>query len=225
MTRVVVLRPEPAAGATAERLRDLGFRPVLLPLFEIEPVAWTAPDPVAFDALLLTSANAIRMGGEQLSRFRGLPVHAVGEATADAAREAGFDVASRGDGGIDRLLESLGPDLRLLHLCGEDRREPRAASQSITRVIVYRSKELPEVDVRQGQDAVVLVHSPRAGHRFAELVGQANVDRRTIRIAAISSAAADAAGGGWADVEAAQNPTEDVLLALAARLCNKPPPQ
>ena len=105
MRPLLVLRPEPGASATAERARKLGLDPVLLPLFEVEPIEWAAPDPSTFDALLLTSANTIRMGGNQLERLRGLPVHAVGQATADAAHEAGFDVATSGDAGIERLLD------------------------------------------------------------------------------------------------------------------------
>src|SRR4051794_25280604 len=104
MRRLVVLRPEPGASATAERARMLGLEPVMVPLFEVEPVAWQAPDAARFDALLLTSANAVRMGGEELSKLRRLPVHAVGEATARSALDAGFDVASLGDAGVDRLL-------------------------------------------------------------------------------------------------------------------------
>ena len=51
-----------------------------------------------------------------LQELRGLKVYAVGEATADAARDAGFDIAATGDAGVDRLLGSIEPDLKLLHL-------------------------------------------------------------------------------------------------------------
>jgi uroporphyrinogen-III synthase len=66
-------------------------------------------------------------------------------------------------------------------------------------------------------DSVALIHSPRAGRRFAELVD----DRSRLAIAAISRDAADAVGGGWFSVEATDTPSDDALLALAARLCNK----
>jgi uroporphyrinogen-III synthase len=65
---------------------------------------------------------------------------------------------------------------------------------------------------------VLLIHSPRAGARVAEL----DLDRGSIALAAISPAAAGAAGEGWAAVEAAEEPTDDALLALAKRLCNNP---
>ena len=45
MRRLLVLRPEPGASATVERARALGLDAVAMPLFEVEPVAWDAPDP------------------------------------------------------------------------------------------------------------------------------------------------------------------------------------
>jgi len=221
MRRVLVLRPEPGASATVEKARRKGLDAIAIPLFEIEPVAWQAPDPGGFDALLLTSANAVRMGGDELMKLRGLPVHAVGEATAEAARGAGFDIAAVGDGGVDRLLDSLDPDLRLLHLCGEDRRDPLKAPQSIAPVTVYRAMAIDRPDMSGAIGAVALVHSPRAARRLAELVD----GRGSIAIAAISPAAAEAAGSGWQQVQSADAPNDEALLALAARLCNKPAPQ
>ena len=104
MRRLIVLRPEPGASATVERARALGLDAVAIPLFRIEPIAWTAPDAGQFEGLLLTSARGVRHGGDQLERLRGLPVYVVGEATAEVARAAGFDIASQGEAGVDRLL-------------------------------------------------------------------------------------------------------------------------
>jgi uroporphyrinogen-III synthase len=221
MTRVLVLRPEPGASATVARARELGLDAIAVPLFRIEPVDWEAPEPGGFDGLLLTSANAVRFGGEQLQRLRGLKTHAVGEATADEAREAGFDIATTGDSGVDGLLGSIEPGLRLLHLCGEDRREPDRPSQQITPVVVYRSPQIEHPDLSAIAGRVALIHSPRAGRRFAELVK----DRQSIAIAAISSGAAQAVGNGWTAVETAEQPNDDALLALAARLCNNSRPE
>lgn len=221
MRRLLVLRPEPGASATASRAREMGLDAVAVPLFAIEPVDWSAPEAGRFDALLLTSANALRCAGDQLADLRGLPVHAVGEATAEAARAAGFDIASAGDSGVDRLLGSIDPDLRLLHLCGEDRRAPRNPRQAIAEVVVYRSKPIETPDLSVAPGSVALVHSPRAGVRLAALVKR----RQSTLIAAISAAAAEAAGDGWLAVEVADRPSDDALLALAARLCNKLPPK
>jgi uroporphyrinogen-III synthase len=221
MSRVLVLRPEPGASATVKQARDLGLDAIAIPLFEIERVEWHAPVPSGFDGLLLTSANAVRHGGDELQALRGLSVYTVGEATAEAAREAGFDIAATGDAGVDRLLGSLEPDLKLLHLCGADRREPDGAPQEITRVTVYRAMPVEPPDFAAAQGSIALVHSPLAGRRFAELV----TDRAEISIAAISKATAEAVGEGWRTLETAGQPTDAALLALAARLCNNSAPQ
>jgi uroporphyrinogen-III synthase len=218
MRRVLALRPQPGASATVERASELGLDVVAIPLFEIEVVGWTAPDPGAFDGLLLTSANAVRHAGEELKRLATLPVYAVGETTAQSAREAGLHVATTGDGGVDQLLGSIAPGLNLLHLCGEDRREPQQGGQDIVSLPVYRARPIDGPDLSTAQGSIALVHSPRAGRRFAELVS----DRAGIAVAAISPAAAESVGGGWEAVESASEPTDDALLALAARLCNKP---
>ena len=86
MKRVLVLRPEPGASATVKRAKERGLDALAIPLFEVRPVDWDVPDAGSFDGLLLTSANAVRHSGEQLKELRGLPVHAVGAATAAAAR-------------------------------------------------------------------------------------------------------------------------------------------
>ena len=43
MRPLVILRPEPAATASAEQARAMGLEVVKIPLFEVVPVAWTAP--------------------------------------------------------------------------------------------------------------------------------------------------------------------------------------
>lgn len=217
----MVLRPEPGANSTAARARERGLDAVAAPLFKIEPVSWRAPEVGGFDGLLLTSANAVRSAGAQLENFLSLPVYAVGELTSKAAQERGFAIAAVGNCGIDRLIDSIPRDLRLLHLGGEDRRDPLEDRAGIVVIPIYRSREVEQPDLRLANGAVVLIHSPRAGRRFAELTK----DRGDIFLAAISPAAAKAAGTGWGALEVAGEPSDDALLALAARLCDKPVPK
>lgn len=218
MSRLLILRPEPGATATLEKARALGLDATAIPLFEIQPIDWDAAEPGNFNGILLTSANAVRSGGEKLKAYRGLQAYAVGEATADAARKAGFGIGSVGSAGVDRLLGSIDAELKLLHPCGEDRHPPDQPKQRITSVPVYRAGALPDPKLGDLCGTVVLAYSPRAAARLAELVK----DRSKTRVAAISDAAADALGPGWARVQVADEPTDDALLALAARLCNTP---
>lgn len=214
MRPLVILRPEPAASRTAERARAMGLEVRILPLFALEPLPWSAPDPADFDGLVLTSANAVRLGGDQLGRLVSLPVHAVGAATAAAARDAGFAVASIGAGGVRNLDLPRG---RLLHLAGRDH-QPVGAALTIC---IYDAQAIacPE-GVDELRDCVVAVHSPRAGRRLAELAAS----RGSIAVAAISPAAAEACAAGWRGVHIAPQPTDAALLALAASLCERRSP-
>ena len=220
MRRVLVLRPEPGASATVRRARERGLDAAAAPLFTIEAIPWKAPNPGDFDALLLTSANAVRSAGAQLEKFLSLPVYAVGEMTSQAAKERGFAIAATGNWGVDRLIDCIPPNLKLLHLGGEDRRGPSDQAE-IAVIPVYRASKVERPDLSFAKGAIMLIHSPRAGRRLAELMK----DRSDILIAAISPAAAEAAGTGWEAVEAAREPSDDALLALAARLCNIPVPK
>lgn len=213
MKALIIVRPEPGASATAAQARAMGLKARLMPLFEIVPLQWTAPDPDRFDAILMTSANAVRHGGAELAKLKHLPVLAVGAATGGAARAAGFTVAAIGEGGSSQM--DLPAGQRLLHLAGSDH-VPTGAALTIS---VYVARAIPKPAGLGGlEDSVVAVHSPRAGRRLGELV----TSRSRVAIAAISPAAAEACGAGWERVQAAPQPTDPALLALAARLCESP---
>lgn len=210
MRKLIILRPEPAATESVTKASEMGLDAVAIPLFAVEPVAWDPVDPARYAGIVATSANAFRHGGENLALLRTLPVYAVGEATAAAARSAGFTVATTGEGGREGLRAPSGP---LLHLAGHDH---LPVGRGVEAVAVYSSRAIdppPALDSLDG--AVVAVHSPRAGRRLAELVE----DRAEIAVAAISPNAAEACGEGWENVTAAGAPREAELLALASELC------
>ena len=216
---IAVLRPEPGNRITAAAIEGRGRTAIRLPLFETRPLAWDVPDPGDFDALILTSANAVRLAGEGMSSLRGLPVHAVGEATASAARRAHFDVVAVGGAGAAALVsqaEAAGVR-RALHLAGQER-TLHAGSIVAAVLPVYASEILPisAADVAALAGCVALVQSARAGARLAELVP----DRGTVRLAAVSEAAAAGAGPGWAVTAFAARPETEALLDLAVALAD-----
>jgi uroporphyrinogen-III synthase len=100
----------------------MGREAVVAPIFQVREVSWEAPNPVEVDAIMLTSANAPRLAGRQVEPFTGLPCFAVGEATAEAAREAGFSEVHAGPSDGAALLTLLAERgmRRALHLCGRD---------------------------------------------------------------------------------------------------------
>lgn len=211
--RLIVLRPEPGNAATCAAIRAGGGEAVALPLFEVRPVAWTAPDPAAFDALALTSANAARHAGPQLALYAGLPVVVVGAATARAAAAAGLRVTATGAGDAGELLALLARlgRTRPLHLTGREHR-PLGIGGAVA---VYASEPIVPDRVEVLAGATALVHSARAGARLSALVDAAGVDRASVALAAISPAARAAAGDGWAVAATATEPRDDALIATA----------
>jgi uroporphyrinogen-III synthase len=213
---VAVLRPEPANGATAAVLEAAGVPVLRMPLFFVRPIAWVPPDPAGFDALLLTSANAVRHAGPGLAKLRALPVHAVGAATAAAARAAGLTVVATDTGGAAALVAAArDAGVGRALLLGGRERMLGAGGIVAQAVTVYASEPLALADDALASLAgtVALVQSARAGARLAALL---NPDRRaTITLAAISPAAAGAAGAGWRQVAIAERPAALIDLARA----------
>jgi uroporphyrinogen-III synthase len=216
---LAVLRPEPGNAATAARIAARGLTAIRLPLFEVAPLAWVAPDPAGHDALILTSANTIRHGGTELAKVLNLPVFAVGATTAEAAIAAGFRVVAVGQTDAATLLAQAGAAgvTRALYLGGRDRMI--AAGGIVTAALsVYASALMPiRADhIASLRDQIVLLHSVRAARAFRDLAG----DRARYRIAALSPAILAAAGTGWAGAIAAATPTDDDLLAAAGTLAD-----
>jgi uroporphyrinogen-III synthase len=103
--RVLVTRAVQQAGKLSDGLKALGAIPVEVPVLEIRPPNSFEPLDAAlrkldrFDWLILTSMNTVQtvaarctMLGLDVSEIKLLSVAAVGSATSEAARKAGFRV-------------------------------------------------------------------------------------------------------------------------------------
>ena len=223
---LLILRPEPGASMTAKRAFDDGWKPVVSPIFRIEPISWAPTPPDNYDALFVTSANAVRQAGKAISRYATMPAYAVGSATARALKAAGFTDIRTGRGDAAVMLEAAAENGvgRALHLAGEDYRDVGHDAIAVERRIVYRSAAIDGFGakaltaLREG-DATVLLHSGRAAGHFARLCDAARISRGRVNIAALAPAVLDAAGPGWRGAIAAAKPDDAALLAAAARLC------
>ena len=220
---LLVTRADPGGARTVARARAMGLDAHHLPLFAARPLPWRAPDPAGFDALLLTSAQAARLGGGELATLAALPVYAVGAVTAAAAEAAGLHVAAVGDADGQQLLDAMtsAKIRRILWLSGRDRSalDPRGAA--MVALACYAVDPVPppaEWDRLIARPAVLSVHSARGAARLADLAGAA---RGHLALAAIGPTAAAAAGKGWRDVAVAARPEDAALLAQARFLCHK----
>jgi uroporphyrinogen-III synthase len=218
---IAVLRPEPGNRVTAAAIEARGRTAIRMPLFEVRPVPWQPPAAEEFDALLLTSGNALRHGGPGLSALDRLPVYAVGKATADAALRRGFHVACVGDEDAASLLvraEAAGVR-HALHLAGRDRTvEQGGIVASI--IPVYASERRTPADVARLAGSIVLVQSARSGAWLGELIDAQGLDRSRIALVGVSSRAGTAAGSGWEQVVVPKLKTSEALIDTAIALAD-----
>lgn len=103
--RVLVTRAAHQAGKLSDGLRALGAEPVEVPVLEIRPPASYDPLDAAlrriniYDWLILTSANTVQVISERAGAFgivfseEAPQIAAIGNATAEAARQAGLKVS------------------------------------------------------------------------------------------------------------------------------------
>ncbi|TLX05608.1 uroporphyrinogen-III synthase [Rhizobium sp. MHM7A] len=128
--RVLVTRPAHSATRTAQRLRDMGHEPLLLPLRRPQHDSAAASNALetTSGAIAVTSAEAVRVMsalGEKLRPHLVRPLFAVGEITAEEARRLGFRsvAASSGNGRDLADLAAAEAADELLYLAGMPRAE------------------------------------------------------------------------------------------------------
>jgi uroporphyrinogen-III synthase len=218
---IAVLRPEPGNRVTAAAIEARGRIAIRMPLFEVHPEPWVLGQAEEFDALILTSANAIRHGGPGLAALNRLPVYAVGAPTAEAARRAGFDVVCVGTDGAEALVAKAGAAgiCRALHLAGRER-TLEAGGIVAQMITVYASEPLEPRDAARLAGSVALVQSARAGARLAEIVDAAGLTRGGIALVAVSARAAEAAGGGWEQLVVPPDVGSEALIDAAIALAD-----
>lgn len=229
--RVLVTRPQPDGGDTAEKLAVRGHEAVLAPLLEIHPEPGATVDPDDAQAVLVTSANGARALAAAIES-RDIPVFAVGASTAASAREAGFLRIESADGDVVALADLVCARLdpkhgRLLHVAGSATAGDLSSRLSaegfdITRTVLYRAekaKNLPESTVlalKQGQIDAITLFSPRTAAGFVELAIAAGLEDacRSIHAICLSRAVAEnLAPLAFLSVRVAQNPDQEHLFA------------
>lgn len=234
--RALVTRPREESETLAAALAARGIGAFIEPLMQVHYRDAAAPDLAGVQAVLCTSANGVRALA-RVSRERGLPLFAVGEATASRARAQGFtNVASASGIGADlvRLVAArLRPqDGRLLHVAGsvvagDLAGSLRAQGFAIERSVLYEARPIAALSpaavqaLHSGALDFVLFFSPRTAAVFARLAGIAGAAECCRTITALSiSAAADAALGDlpWHDRVIAEKPNQPALLAALDRL-------
>ncbi|MGA3400248.1 MAG: uroporphyrinogen-III synthase [Acetobacteraceae bacterium] len=227
---VLITRPQPGAGETAARVASLGFAPILVPVIRIEPTLTHLPAAASLAAVLVTSGNAV----DALPlAYRATRMVAVGDATAERARAAGFTQVLSAAGDAEALAlyvtrhQSPKDGTLLLasgHLQGKALATAlRQAGYRVARRVVYAA--LPARDLtpgaivalRAGGVRAALFFSAETARQFVRLVQRAGLAETLTGVDAISigrPAAVALEELPWRDVRVAARPTQDEMLAL-----------
>ncbi len=228
--RLLLTRPEPDASRSAAALRQRGHAVVLAPLTRMEPLA--AELAGAFDAVLVTSANAARAiaAHARANELRARPLFAVGARSAQAGRDAGFANVISADGALADLVRLVATHVRggarLLYLAGEDRAGDLAGDLGrhgivVETAVIYRAaaaEALPtEVIAAIGALDGVLHYSRRSAEtllRLAERAGVLGPLRGLAHYCLSEEVARPLRDAAVARLSVAARPTENELFRL-----------
>ncbi|MBP1858484.1 uroporphyrinogen-III synthase [Rhizobium herbae] len=234
--RILVTRPQPSAAATAARLEALGHEAIVLPMMEAVHQPQAAIEALAspHSDIAVTSAEAIRalaMIGDRLTPHLQTRVFCVGRATADAARQVGFQSVITGPGtgsGLAHLIAetSTGLGQGLAYLAGLPRTPAfeaalRDAGIACRVADVYRMSPIahaPEAieDLFESRRPdTVLFYSHETARHFFDLVAPKKIaEFQNIRLLCLSDHVAAAVPYGIGKVSVAAAPNEASLFAL-----------
>ncbi len=239
---ILVTRPHPDGETTAAGLRARGYEVLLAPVLKFEPVAFRDDPETDYSAVIVTSANAVRAAAPQLkdSRLLKLPLFAVGERTASAARDAGFGkvIVAGGDAAMLRDCVLAGVRSRrlkkgstLLYLAGADLSRDLAGELgahgfSVVTQTTYRMAPIAGLP-REVCDSfanheieAVLHYSRRSARAFLDATRAEGVEISALAIpqCCLSETVADALReAGAAQVMVAASPDENALFDALER--------
>jgi len=225
-------RPHDDGAPLTALLEARGHSVTAAPLLNIE---YRTPDDLDLDGvvgLLATSANGLRAFAQASTR-RDLAVYAVGDATARAAAEAGFDDVRSASGDVDALAALVIANLEpeggtLLHaagtrLAGDLGVRLEQAGFIVRRAVLYsadKAAELPKAardGLPSGDIDSVVLFSPRTARQFATLVADAGLEMNlgAADVFCLSPAVAEQAEVlNWRKIHIAEMPTQEALLKL-----------
>ena len=224
MVRVLITRPEPGAARTLKLLVKQGIEATSIPLTEIHPMPFECPVG-DFDALIITSQNAIRHGASLLEKFMAKPVFAVGKRTTEYLQRHTISAWAET---ADELLPKITaqPPRHILYVCGQTRRPElelglKAAAIQIEAVEVYSAapaKNAPEKlraffesqKTAQG-DFIVLFHAPSAVDAFISALKDHNLPETTKFLCLSATIAAHLPLVWQSRVSISENPDEAAM--------------
>ncbi len=208
MRRVLITRPIDDAAPLIEALRARAVDAMVEPLMTIQSTDEPLPPLDGLQGLLFTSANGVRAFAARTDR-RDLRAYAVGEATAAAARRAGFTEVDVAGGDSDALAQLVIAEAdpaggKLIHVAGTQiagnlSEQLSTAGFTVERAVLYDalsahslSPETVEALTSARLDSVMLF-SPRSAEIFMTLADASDLGTGLSAVSAVclSQAVAD----------------------------------
>lgn len=227
---ILVTRPADGAVETARRLVDLGWRPVLAPMLRVAPTEAQLPDLATIQAVLVTSARTIQALPEA---WRGLPLLAVGDATAERARLAGFAQVESASADATALaaltIRRCDPTKGELLIAGAAGQGQKLADQltaagfAVRLHPAYEARPAPDLpdhvqfDLAGNRIFAGLFFSPATARAFVAAFMRACLLEIVLTVEALAiseETAAPLAPLPWRRIRVAKRPNQDELLAL-----------
>lgn len=226
---LLVTRPEADASATAQRLEAMGHSVTVEPLLTIvlaDPPG-DLPEPAG---LIVTSRNGVRalQTWRQAADWHDVPLFAVGAATGEEARSAGFRKVTAGEGEGSGLVSIIGGALpagrgpviyaAARDLSGNLAEELEVAGFDLQMVEAYRAERAEALSpallaaLAAGSIDGALFYSRRTARTFRDLIADRPV--RLAHVFVLSEPVAQPLKDIGATVHVAPAPDEASLLAL-----------
>ena len=224
--KIIITRPQQDAGPLSEKIIALGHQPMVLPLLKIVARAGIQIPIRSYQAICLTSANAVRVLND-VTAIKSIPLFAVGPQSLRMAIGKGFTKVEAQGGDVvglhnyisDQLQAKNGP---LLYLSGSETSGDlegrlRQSGFEVERVITYdavpASLSGHEEQIKTA-NAVVL-YSPRSAKLWVQQIENLSfgMSAQTIKHICLSANVAANLPQSWPRAIAAA-PNEPSLLAL-----------
>jgi uroporphyrinogen-III synthase len=232
--RLLLTRSEPEAAETAAELRARGHEVIVEPMLEIvfEPMPEALPPP---SGLIVSSKNGVRAlaSWPDAKKWHALPLFAVGDETAEAAREEGFRDVRSASGTSEELAKLVKRDFPpakglLLYVAAAERTPTlelrlSEAGYDLATAVAYRARPAaalrPETAEAIGSGSVqgIVLFSRRAAEALRELLPRTGLRLavRDMDVFALSEKTAGGFGGVAArSIKIAPHADAESLLRL-----------
>ena len=226
---ILITRPLIDSEDLMGKLFSLGHKIIHIPTLKISPVKTELIDMNQYDALIFTSANAIR-NLKVLNKEKNKLCFCVGSITEKIARQLGYHNTLSAGGTVNALKNlilnsnQINEKSKIAYFCGDNitydlDSELKREGLNISKVINYKSEKITDLNnqnkeiITNHSPDIIFIYSMRSGESFMEIVRNHSLYPLMTgsKVMCISEKVAKVfKSDGWSKVEVF-NPGEELL--------------